>query len=314
MRFIGMALCAALPLQAAAQYPSKPITLVVPFTAGAANDVLARTLAAEMKDFGTVVVDNKPGANGEVAATFVKRAPADGHTLTTASASTIINTVISKLSYDILKDFDPVIHTNDLPFFLVVNQEALPVASARALVDAAKAKAGQLSYASAGNGSPHHFGMELLKLRTGIDVVHVPYKGMGQGVTDLLAGRVQMTITGYPAVAAHMKSGKLRVLAVAGRSRSATLPDVPTFAEAGIAGVQVDSWQGILVRAGTPSPIVGRLNAEFNRILKLPTVRERMATMAMEVVGGPPDAFAKVMRDDLQRVTEIAKAANIKGD
>ena len=314
MRFAVFVALALLPFSAFAQYPTKPITIVVPFTAGAANDVMARTVAAEMKDFGTVIVENKPGANAEVAAGFVKRAPADGYVLMTASASMVINTVIAKLSYHIIKDFDPVIQTNDLPFVLVVNREVLPVDSPLALVEYAKTRPGQLSYGSAGNGSPHHFGMELLKLRTGIDVLHVPYKGMAGGVNDLLAGRVQMVITGFPAVAGHMKTGKLKVLAVASRERVATMPDLPTFAEAGIPGVQVDSWQGLLVRSGTPAEIVGRLNAEVNRILKLPPVRQRMASITMEPVGGSPEAFGKVMREDMQRISEIAKAAKIRVD
>ena len=208
-----------------------------------------------------------------------------------------------------------------LPFYLVVNRArdaaqraCRTVRSVRELVDFAKARPGNLSYASAGNGSPHQVAMELLKLQAGIDVTHVPYKGMGQGVVDLLAGRTHMTITGYPAVAGHMKGGKLRLLATAGARRSALQPDVPTIAESGLAGYQMDAWIGVLAPAGTPRPAIDRLNGELNRVLKLPQVREKLAAQGLDALGGSPESFSEVIRTDHERFVRVVRAAGIKAD
>ena len=304
------ALFALLPLTALAQ---KPTVLIVPFSPGAANDFLARTLAAEMKDsVGPIVVENKPGANGNIAAEFVRKSVADGHTLLIAPNAFVILAAMPPQPFDFVKDFSPVVLATALPFYLVVNQEAVPARSVRELVDFAKARPGKLSYASAGNGSPHQLAMELLKLQTGIDVIHVPYKGMGAGVIDLVAGRTQMTITGYPAVAGHMKGGKLRVLATAGSRRSALQPEVPTIAEAGVPGYEMDSWLGILAPAGTPQPVIERLNAEFNRAL--PKVGDKLAAQGLDLAGGTPQEFARVIRADFDKWSRVVKAANIKPD
>ena len=304
------ALFALAPLGAAAQ---KSMVLVVPFSPGAANDFLARTLAAEMREsFGSIVVDNRPGANGNIGAEFVRKSAPDGNTLLIAPNAFVILAAMPPQPFEFVKDFAPVALAASLPFYLVVNQEAVPVRSLRELIDFAKARPGKLSYASAGNGSPHQLAMELLKLQTGIDVTHVPYKGMGQGVLDLIAGRTQMTITGYPAVAGHMNGGKLRMLAAAGRTRSALQPDVPTIAEAGVPGYEMDSWLGILAPAGTPLPVVERLNAEFNRAL--PKVRDKLAAQGLDIAGGTPQEFARVIRADFEKWSRVVKAANIKPD
>ena len=306
----------ALPALACAQsFPSKPIQLIVPFSPGAANDFLARTLAAEMKDsLGAVVVENRPGANGNIGAEVVRRAPADGHTLLIAANAFVILAAMPPQPFDFIKDFSPVVLATALPFYLVVNQEAVPARTVRELIDYARARPGKLSYASAGNGSPHQVAMELLKMHTKIDVAHVPYKGMGQGVVDLLAGRTQMTITGFPAVAGHMKGGKLRVLATAGSRRSPLQPEVPTIAEAGVPGYEMDSWLGIVAPAGTPSPVLDRLNAEFNRALAVPQVREKLAAQGLDVVGGSVADFSRTIRADYDRFTRVIKSAGIKAD
>jgi tripartite-type tricarboxylate transporter receptor subunit TctC len=310
------ALLALLPTFAFAQSaPSRPIQLIVPFSPGAANDFLARTLAAEVKDsLGAVVVENKPGANGNIAAEFVRRAPADGHTLLIAPNAFVILAAMPPQPFDFVKDFAPVVLATALPFYLVVNQEALPARNVRELIEFAKGRPGQLSYASAGNGSPHQLAMELLKLQTGIDVTHVPYKGMGQGAVDLLAGRVQMTITGYPAVAGHMKGGKLRLLATAGSRRSPLQPDVPTIAEAGVPGYEMDSWLGVLAPAGTPRPVIDKINGELNRALAVPQVKEKLAAQGLDVVGGTPQEFRRVINADYEKWSRVVKAANIKPD
>lgn len=309
-------LFALVPCVAAAQgFPTRPIQLVVPFSPGAANDVLARTLAAEMKDgLGNVVVDNKPGANGNIGAEVVRKAAPDGHTLLIAANAFVILAAMPGQPFDLLRDFSPVVLATALPFYLVVNHEAVPVRSVRELIEFAKLRPGALSYASAGNGSPHQVAMELLKLQAGIDVTHVPYKGMGQGVLDLIAGRTQMTITGFPAVAGHMKGGKLRVLATAGARRSPLQPEVPTIAESGLPGYEMDSWIGLLAPAGTPRPVVDKLNAELNRVLRLPQVREKLAAQGLDAVGGTPDEFSRLMRADYERFVRVVKAAGIKAD
>jgi len=296
-------------------FPTKPIQLIVPFSPGAANDFLARTLAAEVKDsLGTVVVENKPGANGNIGAEHVRRASADGHTLLIAPNAFVILAAMPPQPFDFVKDFAPIVFATSLPFYLVVNQEAVPARNVRELIEFARARPGTLSYASAGNGSPHQLAMELLKLQTGIDVTHVPYKGMGQGVVDLIAGRTQMTITGYPAVAGHMKGGKLRVLATAGGRRSPLQPDVPTIAESGVPGYEMDSWLGVLAPAGTPRPVIEKLNAELNRALAVPQVREKLGAQGLDVVGGTPQQFATVIRSDFEKFSRVVKAAGIKAD
>lgn len=314
--FLFVAVLALLPACVLGQaFPTRPITLIVPFSPGAANDFLARTLAAEMKDsLGAIVVENRPGAGGNIGAEIVRKAPADGHTLLIAPNAYVILAAMPPQPFDFLKDFTPVVLANALPFFLVVNQEAIPVRDVRELIAFARARPGTLSYASAGNGSPHQVAMELLKLQAKIDVAHVPYKGMGQGVVDLLAGRTQMTITGYPAVAGHMKAGKLRVLATAGSRRSPLQPDVPTIAEAGVPGYEMDSWLGVVAPAGTPRPVVERLNAEINRALAVPLVREKLAAQGLDTAGGTPQQFADVIRADYERFVRVVKAANIKRD
>ena len=297
-------------------FPSKPISLVVPFPTGAANDALARILAAEMRDsLGTVVVENKPGANGNIAAEYVRRATPDGHTLLVVNDSYLILSAMSAtLPYDMLRDFDAVVHASGLPFFLVVNEEAIPVKTLKEFVDHARARPGKLSFASSGNGSPHHLSTELLKLQAGLDMTHVPYKGMGVALPDLVAGRVQFTITGLPAVASQLKGGKLRVLATVGRARSAVLPEVPTFAEAGVPGVELNFWMGIVAPAGTQKPVIARINAEINRVLRMPAIRDKLAAQGIDVAGGTPDDFAARMRADLAAYTKVIKATGIRVD
>ena len=288
-------------------------TLVVPFSPGAANDVLARTLAAELKGLGNVVVDNKPGANGNIGAEAVRKSAPDGRTLLVAPNQYVILPALAPQPYDFAKDFEPVVLSNQLPFFLVVNQQALPVRSVKELLGLIRARPGQLSYASAGSGSPHQLAMELLKLQAKLDVVHVPYKGMGQGVVDLLAGRTQMTITGYPSGAGHLKEGKLRILATAGAGRSRLVPEAVSISEA-VPGYEVDVWQGILAPAGTPADVVSKLNAEFNRVLKIAAIREKLAAQGMDTVGGAPEAFRAKIASDLEKYSKLVKAAGIRLD
>ena len=297
-------------------FPSKPISLVVPFPTGAANDALARILAAEMREsLGTVVVENRPGANGNIAAEYVRRAAPDGHTLLVVNDSYLILSAMSpNLPYDMLRDFDAVVLASGLPFFLVVNEEAIPVKTLKEFIDHARARPGKLSFASSGNGTPHHLSTELLKLAAGLDMIHVPYKGMGIALPDLVAGRVQFTISGLPAVASQLKGGKLRVLATVGRARSAVLPEAPTFAEAGVPGVELNFWMGVVAPVGTPKPVTTRINAEINRVLRLPAIRDKLAALGIDVAGGTPEDFAARMRADLAVYTKVIKATGIRAD
>ncbi len=315
-RAIAVAILCLASVVCAQTFPSKPVSLVVPFPTGAANDALARILAAEMREsLGTVVIDNRPGGGGSVAGEHVKRTAPDGHTLLVVNDSYLILAAMNpNLPYDMLRDFDAVGLASNLPFFLVVNEEAVPVKSLKEFVDFARARPGKLSFASSGNGAPHHLAGEMLKLRAGLDMLHVPYKGMGMALPDLVAGRVQFTITGLPAVASQLKGGKLRVLATAGRTRSALMPEVPTFAEAGVPNVEMNVWMGLVAPAGTPKPVIARLNAELNRVLKLPAVREKLAAQGIEAVGSAPEEFTARMRADLASYQQLIKATGIRAE
>jgi|LauGreSuBDMM15SN_2_FD.fasta_scaffold50103_1 tripartite-type tricarboxylate transporter receptor subunit TctC len=313
-RTIAIGLAFLSSLACAQSFPTRQISLVVPFPTGAANDTLARTLSAEMRDtLGAALVENKPGANGSIAAEFVKRAAPDGHTLLVVNDSfLILSAMNTNLPYDLLRDFDSVVHASGLPFFLVVNQEAIPVNTVKEFVEFVRARPGKLSYASPGNGTPHHLSTELLKLTAGLEVTHIPYKGMGIALPDLVAGRVQFTITGLPAVASQLKGGKLRVLGTVGRTRSAVMPDVPTFAEAGVPGVEMNFWMGVVAPTGTPKPVLARLNTEFNRVLQLPAIREKLAAQGIDAAGGTPEEFAARMRADRNIYSQVIKATGIR--
>lgn len=302
-------------LTQAQELPGRPIRLIVPYPPGAANDTAARLLAAQVQGLGSVIVENKPGGDATIGAEFVKQAPADGHTLLAAPQGYTIRAAMigqKSLRYDIVRDFDPVIYIARVPFFLVVNKDVLAMNSPRELAEYARANPGKLSYGSAGNGSPHHLLAEIFKLRTGADLLHVPYKGLGAGgISDLLTGRIQMVITGYPAVAAHMKTGKLRLMAVAAAARTPLNPGVPTFKEWGVDGLEADVWLGFLVPKGTPGPVIARLNAEFNRALQSRGVIEKLAAQGMEAVGGTPQQFGAQIRADMELYDSVVKKAKL---
>ena len=316
-RFWIPVLCGFVLHSAIAQtFPSKPLQLVIPSAPGAAYDLIGRTIADGAREsLGSIVVDNRPGGNFTIGAAYVKRAPPDGHTVLLGGNVFVIGEELNLTrTYNFFQDFEAVGHLTDLPFYLTVHRESVPVNSLREFVEFVKARPGKLVYFTPGNGALHHFAMESLKIEAGLDILHVPYKAMAQGVTDFLGGRVNMTITGFPAIAPHAATGKFKLLANVGALRSAFQPDIPTFAEAGVPGVELVSWFGVVAPAGTPRPIIARLNAEFNRALQKPEVRDRFAQQGLEIGGGTPEEMAARIRRDYDRYVKIVKATGLKAD
>ena len=299
----------------AQQYPNRPLRIVVPLSAGAA-DTLSRTIAAKLTErWGQpVIVENRPGAGTTLGTDLVAKAPADGYTLLMATFSHAVNaTFYRKLPYDTLKDFAAVTLVASAPNILEVHPsvEAKNVAE---LIAMAKAQPGKLNFASAGNGSSSHLAGELFKSLTGVQVVHVPYKGAAPAMNDVLGGRVEMTFDPLPSSLAHLKAGKLRPLAVTTTSRSAALPDVPTMAEAGVAGYELNGWSGLLVHAGTPKEIVRALNQEIVAIIKAPDLRERFTGLGFDIVGNAPEQFQAFLEAEVVKWGKVVRDANVHAD
>ena len=307
-------LIAALPL-GAQDYPRRPVRLIVPFLPGGGNDIVARAVAQELgKSLGQqLVVDNRAGAGGAIGAELAARSPADGYTLFLGGVgSHVVNPSLqAKLSYDPIRDFAPVTLIASAPSVLVVNPslQATSVAEFTAL---AKAHPGKLNYASNGNGSSAQLAAVLYESMAGVRMVHVPYKGVAPALVDLMSGEVQLMFGTLVAILPHIKAGRLRALAVTGRSRSALLPEVPTLAESGLPGYEAGSWYGILAPAGTPGPIVARLNAEINAAIRQPEVRERLAAEGAEVLGGTPGDFASHIKAELSRMGRLMREAGVR--
>jgi tripartite-type tricarboxylate transporter receptor subunit TctC len=300
----------------AQSFPAKAVRVITPFTAGSAIDTLARVLGQKLSDaWGQqVVVDNRIGANGIIGTEAAAKAPADGYTLHLGNISTLaINPhLYSKLPYDALRDFAPVTLAATIPVVLVVHP-SLPVKSVKELIALAKARPGQINYASGGTGSAQHLPMEMLRVEAGIDVTHVPYKGLGPAFNDVLGGQVPMMWTGVSNVVQYVEKGRLRVLAIGGTKRSAVLPDVPPMAEAGVPGFDFAAWTGYLAPAGTPRDVIAKLHADIVRTVNAPDVREKMTTLGFELVGNSPEEFATLIRNDIARFGKLVKAAGIKG-
>jgi len=261
-----------------------------------------------------VIVENRPGAGGNVGAQAAATSAPDGYTfIMVAPAHSVNATLYSKLPFDPVKDFTPVVHVASVTNLMVVHP-SLPVNSVAELVALAKSKPGQIAFASAGSGASSHLASEMFKTKAGIDIVHVPYKGTGQSVLDLLAGQVQMTMDSMPALLPHVKSGKLKALAVGSKTRSPTLPDVPTMQEAGVPDFEVTVWLGLLAPAGTPAPIVARMNAEVNKIVAMPEVKAQLAGIGAETIGGTPDQFGALIRAEIAKYAEVIKATGARVD
>jgi tripartite-type tricarboxylate transporter receptor subunit TctC len=313
--FLAAALALALPALAQS-YPSKPIRIVVPYPPGGFNDTLGRTLAAKFQEsWGQpAIVENKPGANTLIGSDHVAKSAPDGYTLlVVAFPFAVTPSLIRNMPYDTVRDFAPIVLAASSPNLLVVNPQA-PVHSVQELIAAAKAKPDGFSYASTGNGSSNHISMELFKSLAGVLIVHIPYKGSAPAVTDLLGGQVQVMFDNVPNVLPHVKAGKLRALATSGSRRSPLAPDVPTVAEAGVPGYEVNVWFGLVAPAGTPREIVQKLNAEVLKILAMPDVRERFQSQGVEPVGSTPEQFGEHIRGQMAKWAKVVQDAGVKAE
>ncbi|MBN9430240.1 MAG: tripartite tricarboxylate transporter substrate binding protein [Burkholderiales bacterium] len=306
---------AALSLPAQAQdYPSKPIRLIVPYPPGGGTDIIARILQERMVRLlgQPMVIENRGGAGGAVGTEMAAKAPADGYTvLFTLSSHTINPAIFPRLNYDVEKDFLGVSKVVSLPQILVAHP-GLPVSNLQELVAMARSKPGAMNYASVGNGSPGHIAGELFKLKTGTDLVHIPYKGGGPAVTDVMAGQVPLLWVSIPAAASYVKSGKLKALAVSTLQRSSSFPDVPTVAEALIPDFEVDSWYAMFVPASSPPDVVRRLHEAVLKALEAPDVREKLLQQGSEVAGSSPGDLDRTVKAEVAKWKQLVQAANIK--
>jgi tripartite-type tricarboxylate transporter receptor subunit TctC len=310
---LAMVLAAA---HAAAQpaYPTKPIKIIAPVQPGGGVDLVARTVADRLgRALGQpIVVDNQSGGGGVVGSMATAKAAPDGYTLMVGYVGTHgTNPAVRKLPYDATKDFTPVAMVGGTPNILVV-PPALPVATLKEFIAYAKANPGKLSYGSSGPGTLTHLAMEQLKVAADLDVVHVPYRGIGPAITDILGGQTQALFPGLAAALPHIKAGKMKPLAVTGTRRHPLLPEVPTFAELGYPGFDGVQWYGIVGPANLPAPIVKRLNDEINKLLENPDLRQQLASEALEPMPMSPEQFGKYMRDDIAKWSKLAKDRNIQ--
>jgi tripartite-type tricarboxylate transporter receptor subunit TctC len=304
--------------QAGAQsFPVRPVRVIVPYAPGGATDLTARVVGAKVGEaFGQqMVVENRPGGAGMIGADLVAKAAPDGYTLLLATpAELAINPhLFAKMPYQPERDFAPVSLAVSTPLILVVHP-AVPARSVKDLVALARGKPGRMTSASAGTGGVQHMALELLKLSEKVDIVHVPYKGAGPAIPDLIGGHVDMFFAGMPPAVPHVKSGKLRALAVTTPKRSPATPDVPTMDEAGVKGFDISNWFAYFVPAGTPAEALNRLNAEINRALRLQDVKDRLAPQGAETVGTTPDELARYVRSESEKYAKLIRASGAKAD
>jgi len=315
-RLTTLALTLLLPFSVLAQtYPAKSVRLIVPFAPGGATDVIARLTAQKLSDAlgQSFVVDNRPGANGNIGTEMAVKAAPDGYTLVMSYDGTLaINpSVYKSMPFDPQKDLVPIASVAQLPLLMLVNSN-FAAKNVAEFVAYARANPGKINFSGAGYGSAGHLAAELFRARAGIELVHVNYKGGGQAVTDLLGGQIQMLMTGLTTVEGHVKSGKLRALAFTSSKRMPGAPDIPTFVESGYPGLISYTWYGILAPVGTPQDIVRKLNADINRILQAPDVRERLTALGTEPTGGTPEQFAETIKADTARWAKVVSDAGIR--
>jgi tripartite-type tricarboxylate transporter receptor subunit TctC len=314
-RFLPLLFLVCIGTAAAQDYPSRPIHILVPYTPGTGADILSRVLGPKISERwkAAVVTDNRPGATGNIGATEAKAAAPDGYTLLLTATSFTTNPALKPAPFDPVKDFEPValIATGALGVYINPEVRAKNMKEFVALV---KSQPGKLYYSSPGNGGPQHLAMELLKLETGMDIVHVPYKGAAGAISDLVGGHVQAMISALQTVAPHVHSGRLRFLAVMSAKRSDAFPDVPTLKEAGMPELEVETWYAMFAPAGTPAPIVKKWNAELNELLKEADVKDVIAKQGLVPEGGTPQALGDRVKRELASWTRVVKAAGIKAD
>ena len=305
------------PAAWAQAYPAKPVRIVVPFPPGGTSDILARTIGPRLSaEWGQpVVVDNRPGAAGNIAAEHVARAPGDGYTLfiTTVGIHAIHPSLYSKLPFDPLRDFTPVTNLVMLPSVLAVHP-SIPVRSVKELMALAKKRPGDLSYSSAGSGSQPHLTAELFKTMTGVDLLHVPYKGAAQQLTDLVAGHVALTFATAPSAVPFIKGGQMRAIGVSSGKRASALPDVPTIAEAGVPGYEAVGWNGMVAPANLPAPVLEKVNATVVKVFNLPEVRDRMISLAADPVTTTPAQFGAYIKAEIAKWAKVVKDSGAKAE
>jgi len=314
-RLVLAALLAAPALAHAQSYPAKPIRIVVPFAPGGGADIIARILGQKMTDSWRqqVIVDNRAGASGNIGAEIVAKSAPDGYTLLITSSALAINpSVYRSVPYD-LKDFAPITQPGLLPNILVVHP-SVPVKTVKDLIALARSQPGKLAYASAGAGTGTHLAAEMFKLLAGIDMVHVPYKGGGALISDLLGGQVALTFATLPSVMPYVKVGRLRAVAMTTTKRWPGLPAVPTIAESGFPGFEMSTWIGLLAPAGTPKDVIGKLHQEVVRILHLSDVRERFDGLGIEPVGDTPEQFAQYIKSELVKYAKVVKQSGARAE
>jgi len=318
--FVATALLALVPLTAAAaapDYPARPIRFLVPSAPGGTPDIIARVVGTELgRQMGqSVVVDTRPGANGTIGMQLLAKSPGDGYTIGYAPVSALaINPALRPdLPYDANKDFQMVTQLVFGMHILTVSP-SLPIKSVRELVDYAKSNPGKLSYASSGSGSSQHVGMEMLKLMTGTNMVHVPFKAIQQATTEVIAGRVHITFDNLASMGPHVKAGRVRALGVTSLKRSVAFPELPTISEAGVPGFEVTTWSGVIVPAGVAKPIVARLNAEINKALVSQLAVEKLGGSGYELVGGTQEQFTAHVKKEIAKWADVVKRSGAKLD
>lgn len=296
-------------------YPRKPIRFVVPWPPGGASDLIARLIGQKMSESmgQPVVIENRPGAGGMIGSEVVARSAPDGYTMLYGSTgpNAMNASLYKKMPYDPVKDFTPVTQVNVLPLVLMVNP-GVPATSVKELIALAKSKPGQINYGSVGKGSAHHFAGEMFKSMAGIDIVHVPYKGSAPALLDLIAGRIQMHFDTIPAAAAHIKAGTVRAIAISSAQRASMLPDLPTVAEAGLPGYEMNAWQTVVVPAGTPTAVVNRLNQEIHKAMSTPEMRDRLAEMGAIVIMNSPEQEEARVRNEVAKWAKAVKDSGME--
>jgi tripartite-type tricarboxylate transporter receptor subunit TctC len=312
---LGSALVLALPTAAQEKYPTRPVRFVVPYAAGGSTDTLARTIGVKLSEYlgEQVIVDNRPGASGDIGMQLVARAAPDGYTIVLGYIANLAigPSLYDRMPYDPVKDFEPITQVAGASNIIVVHP-SVPAKTFKEFIAYAKANPKKVNFASAGVASVGHLTGELLNGMAGIDMVHVPYKGSGQAISDLVGGHVKVMISGMASTLPHVRSGKLRGLATTGLKRTPATPDIPTVAESGFPGFEASSWFGVLAPAKTPKPIINRLHADIVRTLKQPDVEKKLEAVGFEIVGSTPEQFAAYIKSEIKKWEKVVKVSGAK--